>query len=171
MNVVWFKRDLRLADHTPLVAAIENDQRLVLLYIVEPDLLAGPHYRGRHWHFIAQSLEAMNAQLAPFGGRVEVLEGDAVDILKNLHAETSITGLFSHEETGLGVTFERDRRVARFCEQAGILWTEFQTNGVQRGRRDRRGWSKAWHAVMSRGQTTAAPAHIAQRLTSLPPAR
>ena len=149
MNVVWFKRDLRLADHAPLATAIENDQPMVLLYIVEPDLLANPHYRGRHWHFIAQSLEAMNTQLAPFGGRVEVLEGDAVDILKTLHAEASITGLFSYEETGLGVTFERDRSVARFCEQAGILWAEFQTNGVQRGRRDRRGWNKAWQAVMA----------------------
>ena len=170
MNVVWFKRDLRLADHAPLAAAFENDQPLLLLYIVEPDLLSDPHYRGRHWHFIAQSLEAMNAQLAPFGGHVEVLEGDAVDILKTLHAEASITGLFSYEETGLGVTFERDRSVARFCEQAGISWTEFQTNGVQRGRRDRRGWNKAWQAAMSASQATVAPAHIAQRLTCPPPA-
>ena len=65
MNVVWFKRDLRLTDHAPLSAAIERGEPLVLLYIVEPELLADPHYRGRHWHFIAQSLEAMNKQLNP----------------------------------------------------------------------------------------------------------
>ena len=67
MNVVWFKRDLRLADHAPLAAAIERGEPLLLLYIVEPTLLRDPHYRGRHWHFIAQSLQAMNDELASLG--------------------------------------------------------------------------------------------------------
>ena len=44
MNVVWFKRDLRLADHAPLAAAIERGEPLLLLYIVEPTLLGDPHY-------------------------------------------------------------------------------------------------------------------------------
>ena len=170
MNVVWFKRDLRLTDHAPLAAAIDSDQPLVLLYIVEPELLADPHYRGRHWHFITQSLEAMDAQLAGLGGRIEILEGEAVSILNALHSENAIKTLLSYEETGLGVTFERDRRVARFCKSEGIAWREFQTNGVQRGRRDRRGWNRAWQAVMS-----DAPAHVpvdkvAQLSRPLPPA-
>ena len=169
MNVVWFKRDLRLADHAPLAAAMDGNKPLMLLYIVESELLADPHYRGRHWHFITQSLEAMNAQLAKCGGRIEVLEGDAVGILNTLHSKETITELFSYEETGLGVTFERDRRVARLCESAGIAWAEFQTNGVQRGRHDRRGWNRAWQAVMSETQTTVSLAHVAERLRSLPP--
>jgi deoxyribodipyrimidine photo-lyase len=42
MNVVWFKRDLRLADHAPLAAAIDRGEPLLLLYIVEPSLLETP---------------------------------------------------------------------------------------------------------------------------------
>ena len=38
MNVVWFKRTCRLADHAPLAAAIERGEPLLLLYIVEPTL-------------------------------------------------------------------------------------------------------------------------------------
>ena len=37
MNVVWFKRDLRLADHAPLAAAVDRGEPLLLLYIVERD--------------------------------------------------------------------------------------------------------------------------------------
>lgn len=170
MNVVWFKRDLRLTDHAPLAAAIDSDQPLVLLYIVEPELLADPHYRGRHWHFITQSLEAMDAQLAGWGGRIEILEGEAVSILNALHSENAIKTLLSYEETGLGVTFERDRRVARFCKSEGIAWREFQTNGVQRGRRDRRGWNRAWQAVMSDAPTHVPVDKVAQLSRPLPPA-
>ena len=149
MNVVWFKRDLRLADHAPLAAAIERGEPLLLLYIVEPTLLGDPHYRGRHWHFIAQSLQAMNDELAVLGVHIQVLEGEPVSLLNTLHQSQPIGHLYSHEETGLGVTFERDRQVAAFCAARGIAWHEYQTNGIQRGRCDRRGWNGAWQRVMS----------------------
>ena len=149
MNVVWFKRDLRLADHAPLAAAIDRGEPLLLLYIVEPALLRDPHYRGRHWHFIAQSLQAMNHELAELGAQIQVLEGEPVTLLNTLHQSQPIGHLYSHEETGLGVTFERDREVAAFCDAQGIAWHEYQSNGIQRGRRDRRGWNRAWQRVMS----------------------
>ena len=149
MNVVWFKRDLRLADHAPLAAAIERGEPLLLLYIVEPTLLRDPHYRGRHWHFIAQSLQAMNDELAVLGAQIQVLEGEPVSLLNTLHQSQPIGHLYSHEETGLEVTFERDRQVAAFCTAQGIAWHEYQTNGIQRGRCDRRGWNGAWQRVMS----------------------
>ena len=149
MNVVWFKRDLRLADHAPLAAAIERGEPLLLLYIIEPKLLRDPHYRGRHWHFIAQSLQAMNDELAVLGAQIQVLEGEPVSLLNRLHQSQPICHLYSHEETGLGVTFERDRQVAAFCAAQGIAWHEYQTNGIQRGRCDRRGWNGAWQRVMS----------------------
>ncbi|MBA4693771.1 MAG: deoxyribodipyrimidine photo-lyase [Congregibacter sp.] len=149
MNIVWFKRDLRLADHAPLAAAIERGEPLLLLYMVEPSLMRDRHYRGRHWHFIAQSLQAMNTELSALGGQIHILEGDAVTLLNTLHRLQPITRLFSHEETGLEVTFERDRQVAAFCTAQRIEWHEYQTNGIQRGRRDRRGWNRAWQRVMS----------------------
>ncbi len=148
LNVVWFKRDLRLRDHAALASAVSLREPLLLLYIVEPELLKNPHYRGRHWHFIAQSIRAMNNQLQPHGARLEVVEGDPLGILKNLHQHTPVTHLLSYEETGLGTTFVRDQRVKAFCRAAGITWQEFQTNGVQRGRRDRRGWNRSWHQIM-----------------------
>ena len=149
MNVVWFKRDLRLADHAPLAAAIECGEPLLLIYMVEPCLMRDLHYRGRHWHFIAQSLQAMNNKLSALDSQIHILEGEAVTLLNTLHRLQPITRLFSHEETGLEVTFERDRQVAAFCAAQRIEWHEYQTNGIQRGRRDRRGWNRAWQRVMS----------------------
>jgi len=122
VNVVWFKRDLRLTDHAPLAAAIARHEPLLMVYIVEPSLIKNPHYRGRHWHFIAQSLQAMNTELAGRGVEIQILEGEPLAIFNTLHQLMPIDHLFSYEETGLGVTFERDRHVASFCTAEGIDW-------------------------------------------------
>ena len=54
-EVVWFKRDLRVTDHRPLVSAAEAG--LVLpLYIVETELWQQADMSVRHWDFIAESL-------------------------------------------------------------------------------------------------------------------
>ncbi len=168
MNVVWFKRDLRLCDHAPLASAIDLREPLVLLYVVEPELLKNPHYRGRHWHFIAQSLQAMNSELQRHGATVEVVEGDTVAILQALHRHTPVRRLLSYEETGLGVTFMRDQRVSAFCRAEGIAWQEFQTNGIQRGRRDRRGWNRSWHQVMEQDEITVDLAALGSLSQPLP---
>ena len=96
MNIVWFKRDLRLIDHQPLAAAIDQGEPLLLLYIIEPMLIRDAHYRGRHWHFIAQSLNELNQQLQPYGTTIQVLEGEAKTLLRTLHQHLPIKQLFSH---------------------------------------------------------------------------
>ena len=149
VNVVWFKRDLRFADHAPLELALKLGEPTLMIYLIEPKLLRNPHYRGRHWQFIGQSLEDLQRTAETLGHRIEVLEGDAVDVFNAVHRKLGITRLLSYEETGLDLTFQRDQAIAKFCQSAGIEWREFQTNGVERGRRDRKGWNRSWHRFMT----------------------
>jgi len=149
VNVVWFKRDLRFADHAPLELALQLNEPTLMIYLIEPKLLRNPHYRGRHWQFIGQSLEDLQRTAEALGRRIEVLEGNAVDIFYKVHQKLGITRLLSYEETGLHLTFKRDQAIAEFCQSAGIEWREFQTNGVERGRRDRKGWNRSWHRFMT----------------------
>ncbi|MEY3007219.1 MAG: hypothetical protein RI942_1561, partial [Pseudomonadota bacterium] len=149
MQVVWFKRDLRLEDHAPLSAAL-NGAPTLLLYVFEPELWRDSHYSERHWRFVAQSLLEMNARLEPLGHRVRIVEGAVVDALSDIAEQNTIRALYSYEETGLRRTYDRDLAVARWCQEKGIPWHEFQSNGVQRGRTHRRGWGKAWHQFMAR---------------------
>jgi deoxyribodipyrimidine photo-lyase len=151
IDVLWFKRDLRLADHAPLAGALAGGRPLLLLYIVEPVLLADPHYSERHWRFIWQSLDDLRSQLADRGAPLLAVRGDAVEVLRRVHDAAGIATLHSHEETGLAVTFARDRAVARFCDAEGIRWLETPGNGVTRGLSHRRGWNRRW------GETMRAP--------------
>ncbi|TAE48991.1 MAG: deoxyribodipyrimidine photolyase, partial [Bacteroidetes bacterium] len=52
VNLVWFKRDLRLSDHVPLTTAIQQGLPTLLLYCFEPSLIASPDADLRHWRFI-----------------------------------------------------------------------------------------------------------------------
>lgn len=148
VNLLWFKRDLRLSDHEPLAAACERPEPVVLLYLFEPALLEDPHYSERHWRFIWQSLDDLDRQLAPFGARIARLWGPAVEILEALSEHFEVVGLFSHRETGLTVTFERDLQVGRWCRERGVPWHESQSGAVQRGLSHRATWDRDWHRIM-----------------------
>ena len=130
MNIVWFKRDLRLSDHAPLKAALQDSSPLLMLYIWEPSVMADPHYDPRHWRFVQQSLLDLNEQFRAADSLVSIniLEGEAVDIFAFIHQKYGINNVFSYQETGLQVTYDRDKALAKWFKNQGIGWTEFQTD-------------------------------------------
>ncbi|CZF77785.1 FAD-binding domain-containing protein [Grimontia marina] len=148
ISLVWFKRDLRLTDHAPLQAAIASGLPVLLLYVFEPISLEDEHYSERHWRFVWQSLEDLNQQLAPFGGKVLVVRSGCIEALSSLHTQFKIKTLYSHEETGLMKTFARDKEVGKWCKEHEIDWQEHQTGAVKRGAISREGWDKAWDKTM-----------------------
>ncbi|MEI6161520.1 MAG: FAD-binding domain-containing protein [Roseococcus sp.] len=152
LDVVWFKRDLRVADHAALAAARAP---VLPLYIVEPEYWRGADASPRQWHFLRGALEDLRAELALIGLPLLVRKGDAVTLLARLHAERGIRALHSHEETGNLWTYARDRRVARFCRDAGIAWQEVPQFGVVRRLASRDGWARLWAARMAATQLAA----------------
>ncbi|GAB3572600.1 deoxyribodipyrimidine photo-lyase [Spirosoma luteolum] len=80
--------------------------------------------------------------------QVWVFHREVVAVLTALQASYTIRTIYSHEETGLRITYDRDRAVARFCRTQGIAWREFQNNGVIRGLADRDDWVNRWQQTM-----------------------
>ena len=66
LNIVWFKRDLRIEDHQPLAAAAQAG-RVLPLYIVEPELWAQPDASARQWAFASECLRDLQKALAALG--------------------------------------------------------------------------------------------------------
>jgi deoxyribodipyrimidine photo-lyase len=158
INVVWFKRDLRIADHHPFALAAEAGPVLPL-YIVEPALWRQPDSSARQWEFAAECLAELQADLAALGQPLQVMVGDATAIFDGLHARFGIAALFSHEETGNGWTYARDRAVAAWCRSVGVPWRESRQFGVIRRIGTRNGWARAWDRDMAQ-TIAAAPAAL-----------
>ncbi|MEM9211917.1 MAG: deoxyribodipyrimidine photo-lyase [Pseudomonadota bacterium] len=157
-QVLWFKRDLRIADHAVLHLAAEAGP-VVPIYIAEPEFWALPDSSARQWVFVAESLFDLRGALRSAGSDLVVRTGDAARILSDLKDVLGPFDLWSHEETGNNWTFARDRAVAAFCQAEGITWREFQPAGVIRKLDTRDKWAAAWDARMALGQV-AAPAAL-----------
>ena len=62
VNIVWFKRDLRLVDHEPLDLAVSAGKPLRLLDVFEPSVMAYDDSDVRHWRFLYQSMLDLQKQ-------------------------------------------------------------------------------------------------------------
>ncbi len=145
--LVWFKRDLRVHDHAPLVAALAHTDALAL-FILEPEWLQSPECDPSHVDFALQCLTELRVALALRGLPLLVRVGSAVPVLAQLHQELPFTHVLSHEETGPGWSYTRDKQVAAWCRGQGITWQEFTQTGVIRGLRSRSGWAGRWQQRM-----------------------
>ena len=148
VNVVWFKRDLRVQDHAPLAAAAKAG-RVLPLYIVEPDLWKLPDSSLRHWHFIHDSLMDLQRDLAALGAPLVICVSQATEALEQLRHKLGSFTLWSHEETGNGWTYRRDMEVADWCSSHEMIWHELPSNGVVRRLKSRDGWAELRNERMS----------------------
>ena len=149
MQVVWFKRDLRTADHCPLKMASEQGS-VIPLVVVEPQYWALPDASARHYAFYRETLLALSRELGKLGQCLIIRVGCVVDVLDTIHAEAGVAKLWSHEETGNDWTFTRDRRVADWCRRNGVDWSETRQDGVVRRLNNRDGWARRWDSLMAR---------------------
>lgn len=158
MNVVWFKRDLRIEDNAALAEAAARGA-VVPLYIVEPEMWAQPDAAHRHFAFLIECLRELHQSLATLGQPLIIRVGGATQVLQELKNETGFSHLWSHQETGNGWSYARDIKVKKWAAARGVSWREKKQHGVLRGRHNRDGWAAAWHKEIYRPQSEA-PTHL-----------
>jgi deoxyribodipyrimidine photo-lyase len=150
VQILWFKRDLRLNDHTPLAEAASRGPVLPLV-IVEPEYWRLPDTSHRQYIFWGGCLADLQQRILETGGRLQIRTGKAVDILDELFGRHPNATLWSHEETGNSWTHIRDRAVRRWARARDVRWIELPNFGVIRGpslNRDK--WAAHWDGQMSR---------------------
>lgn len=168
LQVVWFKRDLRLDDHAALCAAAIRD-RILPLVIVEPDYWRQPDVSARQWNFWRGCIADLGEAIAAKGGQLCIRVGDAVETLAAIRVAHGPFVLRAHEETGNAWTFERDKAVRRWCKAEGIAFEESRQFGVWRGRRvNRDRWAQGWDRMMAMPAQPAPPLLMWERGESDP---
>ena len=90
MNVIWFKRDLRLFDSESVYRALQSDNKMLFLYIFEPSLINDYHYSQRHFDFVKQSLENINQTLKLQNAQILVVEEEVLSVFTKLNFEIKI---------------------------------------------------------------------------------
>jgi deoxyribodipyrimidine photo-lyase len=104
--LLWFRRDLRLADHPALLAAIDAGSDVLPVFVRDPRLMASGGARVKR---LEASLAALDEQI---GGALVVRTGDPAEIVPALARETGADEVHvSRETTPYGRA--RDQGVAK----------------------------------------------------------
>jgi deoxyribodipyrimidine photo-lyase len=143
VTIVWFKRDLRLADHAPLAAAAAAGPVLPL-WIVEPAQWRACEASARQFLFHADCAAELRADLAALGQTLVVRSGEPVEVLRTLAAALPVAAIEAHQESTGERDFARDRAVRAWAREARIPFREHRQNGAIRGLADRDGWAVRW---------------------------
>ncbi|MFM2447119.1 MAG: hypothetical protein RI936_1566, partial [Pseudomonadota bacterium] len=77
--LVWLRRDLRLADHAPLAAALHMARRVHVAFVFDTAILDALPRADRRVEFIHASLAELDARLRALGGGLIVCHGRAAE--------------------------------------------------------------------------------------------
>ncbi|WP_309614319.1 deoxyribodipyrimidine photo-lyase [Flavobacterium sp.] len=148
INIVWFKRDLRLTDHEPLFHAQQSGLPILLLYFFEPSVMAYDDSDARHWRFVYESIVDMQTKLDSVEANLYFFHKEVKDVFEEIAKEYEVKTVYSHQEIGNKITFDRDIEMQHYFSENAIEWKEFQLHGVIRKLKSRKDWDKRWEKVM-----------------------
>lgn len=170
MEVVWYKRDLRIRDHAPLAEAAAAGPVLAV-YVHEPEMILAPDSSAAHQGFIRECLDSLHEALQERGSGLVELTGSARDVLDLVWQRQPFSTLYSHEETGNWASYQRDKAVAAWCRRRGVQWRQWPQNSVIRGPMARA--TRDWLAELeeySSSEPVKAPRRIASAELPMPTA-
>ena len=157
-SVIWFRRDLRLADHAALAEGCGRGA-VVPLFILDQALLFHPETGSARVAFLLQSLRALDRDLRRRGGRLVVRRGDPVQELVTVVRAVGADAVIAHTDNERIVGRVRDGAVNQRLAAEGIpiLWIEPAGAGPEL--LSYPAWRRQWQAAMQ------APAPMVARPT------
>ncbi|MGC6442114.1 MAG: DASH family cryptochrome [Rubripirellula sp.] len=106
-NVVWFRNDLRVADHAPLLEACKraNDlgEKVFPVFIFDPEWFGKtafgfPRVSRSRGRFLLESINDLSRQLERLGGKLHLLMGETASVLADLCEKAGVRSVLCHHE-------------------------------------------------------------------------
>ncbi len=126
VNIIWFRRDLRLTDNAALYHALKSGNPVVPIFIFDTRILEQlEDKQDRRVAFIHAALSEMQAALIQLGSSMEVYYGTPGEVFEKLHKKYAIAAVFTNHDYE-PYAFERDQLVANYLESSGIEFKTFK---------------------------------------------
>lgn len=122
-SIMWFRRDVRLADNPALSAGVERGE-VVPVFVIDPKLVQSDRASEKRMAWLVANLRELDRSLRERGSQLIVRRGDPASVLRQLAQETQSTQvLFNLDVSPYART--RDRRVALELEKNGLTVEAF----------------------------------------------
>ena len=149
MQIVWFKRDLRVFDNEAFKKACDTGP-ILPLYIFEEELWKNSPMCMKHYVFLKQSLDDLNNELEKLGQTLIIEKNNVIEVFKEYKEKYNINTVWSHQETWDYWVKQRNDKLSEWFSSNNIRWIEVIQNGVIRNLKSREGWAKKWNIRMNK---------------------
>ena len=123
--IVWFRRDLRIADNPALTEAVKTGRPLICLYILETETERKLGGASQWW--LHHSLKSVSQNLEKIGGKLILRKGQAFRILDMLIEEIGADTIFWNRRYDLAPR-EIDSAIKADLTQRGLSVKSFRAN-------------------------------------------
>jgi deoxyribodipyrimidine photo-lyase len=89
----------------------------------------------------------MNIEFIEKNKKVILFHAEAMEVFRFLHQQFDIKNIFSYQESGIQLTYDRDILLTQFFKNNSITWIEFQRDGIIRKLKNRSDWDKKWFKI------------------------
>ena len=144
LDIVWFKRDLRISDNKSLEFVSKSGNQTLFVYIFEPSVIDSPDCDKRHIRFIHESIIDIQKRFKKFSIDIKCVNCEAIEFFEEISKTYKIKNVLSYQEIGNNLTYTRDKKIAQFFRTKNINWIQNKTNGIIRGLKSRKNWKKKW---------------------------
>lgn len=123
--LVWFRRDLRLIDHTALCHALQRHAKVYCAFVFDTTILTGLPRCDRRVDFIHHALLELDQLLREHGGALIVRHGDPLTEIPRLALELGVASVHAnrdYEPKALG----RDAAVAQALAAEDIGFCDYK---------------------------------------------
>ena len=99
INIMWFRRDLRLHDNAALYHALKSNDPVIPIFIFDKNILDQLEDKmDRRVAFIHSAISEMEQQLVNLNSSMEVFYGQPIEIFKQLLEKYSIENVFTNHD-------------------------------------------------------------------------
>ena len=134
--LVWFRRDLRTADHPALAHALREAEAVWCVFVLDKAILAGLPPQDRRVAFIRASLVDLDQQVAALSGgraRLVVRHADAAAAIPRLATEFDAQAVYTHHDDD-PAALARDARVGEHLAAQGRELRTFKDHVIHERR-------------------------------------
>lgn len=118
--IVWFRRDLRLHDHAALHKAVQTDEDIVPVCILEDRFCRSETVGDRRLHAFLSAVSALGKNLEHVGSRLIIRHGEPLQVLEQLIQETGADKLFYNRDYS-PFARSRDEQVEMALRSKGVF--------------------------------------------------
>jgi len=110
INILWFKKDLRIDDNEALFESLKNND-ILPIYIFEIELWNQKTHSRRQWQFCKESVLDLRNSLKEKGQPLVIRTGNVIEIFEEICSKFNIMGYIAIKKLEIGLLIKEIKKL------------------------------------------------------------